>query len=85
MMSAQGRSCGGHGTPELLLQRTADGACLAASSLSLNPTNARRCGTTDDAGLGNRYGTGSGQQSVTGYEGGDDSNDYWVRPCDTAA
>eukprot|EP00976_Prorocentrum_cordatum_P005824 116333-Prorocentrum_minimum.AAC.4 len=25
-----------------------------------------------------RYGSGSGQQSVTCYEGGDDANSYWV-------
>ena len=24
------------------------------------------------------YGSGSGQQSVTGYTGGDDANDYWA-------
>lgn len=24
------------------------------------------------------YGSGSGQQSVTGFQGGDDSNSYWV-------
>lgn len=24
------------------------------------------------------YGTGSGQQSVTGFPGGEDSNSYWV-------
>lgn len=35
------------------------------------------------------YGSGSGQQSVTGYTGGDDANDYWAvrgvevsSPCD---
>ncbi|XRB24489.1 stromal cell-derived factor 2-like protein [Pseudoscourfieldia marina] len=25
-----------------------------------------------------QYGSGSGQQSVTGYKDGDDSNDYWI-------
>ena len=24
------------------------------------------------------YGSGSGQQSVTGFEGGDDTNCYWI-------
>lgn len=24
------------------------------------------------------YGSGSGQQSVTGFTGGDDANDYWA-------
>eukprot|EP00271_Cylindrocystis_brebissonii_P006550 TRINITY_DN19323_c0_g1_i1.p1 TRINITY_DN19323_c0_g1~~TRINITY_DN19323_c0_g1_i1.p1 ORF type:complete len:214 (+),score=21.70 TRINITY_DN19323_c0_g1_i1:379-1020(+) len=27
------------------------------------------------------YGSGSGQQSVTGFSGGDDANDYWVVKC----
>lgn len=27
------------------------------------------------------YGSGSGQQSVTGFTGGDDANDYWVVKC----
>lgn len=32
------------------------------------------------------YGSGSGQQSVTGYTGGDDANDYWaVRGVQVAA
>lgn len=30
-----------------------------------------------------RYGTGSGQQSVTGFPEGDDSNSIWVRPGST--